>query len=124
MVKIAAFRIKGQFSTKEEFLQTMDMLGLKRKNACIIIDDTPNNMGMIKKVKDFITYGEISKEVLDKLSKKKEPLVKTEKKLVFNLPNPIGGFKHTKRGYNEGGDLGYRGKEINALLERIIENIQ
>lgn len=123
MAKIAAYRIKGQFSTKEEFLQTMDMLGLKRKNTCIIIEDTPNNMGMIKKVKDFITYGEVSAEVVSKLLKKKEPVTKTDTKMIFKLPNPKGGFKHIKRGYNEGGDLGYRGKEINVLLERVIENI-
>jgi large subunit ribosomal protein L30 len=123
MVKIAAMRIKGQFAVAEGFKSTFEMLGIARKNSCVILEDTPNNMGMIKKVKDFIAYGEISKEVLDKLMKKKEPISKTESQMVFNLPNPIGGFKHIKKGYNEGGDLGYRGKEINALLERIIENI-
>jgi large subunit ribosomal protein L30 len=123
MVKIAAMRIKGQFAVAEGFKPTMDMLGLGRKNRCVILEDSPNNMGMIKKVKDFITYGEIDKEVLAKLEKKKEPIIKTESMIVFSLPNPKGGFKHIKKGYNEGGDLGYRGKEINELLERVIENI-
>jgi large subunit ribosomal protein L30 len=123
MVKIAAMRIKGQFAVAEGFKPTLEMLGLDRKNACVVLEDTPNNMGMIKKVQDFITYGEINKDVLAKLEKKKEPVSKTKTKIVFNLPNPKGGFKHVKKGYNEGGDLGYRGEKINELLERVIGNI-
>jgi len=123
MAKIAAIRLKGQFGIAEEFKDTMNMLGLDRRNKCIIVENTPNNMGMIKLIKDYITYGEVSDEVVAKLLKKKQPLSKTKTKMVFNLPNPKGGYRKIKRGFNEGGERNYRGKEIDKLLERIIENI-
>ncbi|HPR42329.1 MAG TPA: 50S ribosomal protein L30 [Candidatus Methanofastidiosa archaeon] len=39
---------------------------------------------------------------------------------VFRLHPPRGGYKDTKRGFGQGGSLGYRGEEINALLKRMI----
>ncbi len=42
-------------------------------------------------------------------------------KPVFRLHPPRGGFKKsTKRPYNDGGELGYRGKAINDLIKRMI----
>ncbi len=42
-------------------------------------------------------------------------------KPVFRLHPPQGGFKgSTKKPYKTGGELGYRGKEINELLKRMI----
>ena len=90
----------------------------------VVLEGTKDNMGMLVKAKDYITYGEINKEVLEKLTSKKEPKKKTDKKLIFSLPNPVKGFKSIKLGFNQGGDLGYRGDKINELLERIIKNIE
>jgi large subunit ribosomal protein L30 len=42
-------------------------------------------------------------------------------KPVFRLHPPRGGFgKKKKRSYSEGGQLGYRGKEINKLISKMI----
>jgi large subunit ribosomal protein L30 len=42
-------------------------------------------------------------------------------KPVFRLHPPKGGFgKKRKRSYSEGGQLGYRGKEINKLVSKMI----
>ena len=41
-------------------------------------------------------------------------------KKVFRLHPPKKGFKNTKKGYNQGGDLGYRGEAINDLIERMM----
>jgi large subunit ribosomal protein L30 len=42
-------------------------------------------------------------------------------KPVFRLHPPRGGFKRsTKRPYNDGGELGYRGKAINDLIKRML----
>jgi large subunit ribosomal protein L30 len=42
-------------------------------------------------------------------------------KPVFRLHPPSGGFKKpVKRGFAEGGELGYRGEKINELLERMM----
>lgn len=37
-------------------------------------------------------------------------------KPVFRLHPPKGGYRTIKRAFSEGGSLGYRGKEINALI--------
>lgn len=123
MAKIAVLRVKGRFGLKREFNEVLDMLGLKSKNHCVILEDSPNNMGMLKQIKDFIAYGEVKDEVLTKLSKKKKPIYKSASRAVYALPNPKKGFAGIKRGYGEGGDLGYRGEKINELLERMIANI-
>ena len=39
---------------------------------------------------------------------------------VLRLPPPRKGFRGIKRGFNGGGDLGYRGKAINDLLGRML----
>ena len=39
---------------------------------------------------------------------------------VLRLPPPRKGFRGIKRGFNDGGDLGYRGKAINELLRRML----
>jgi large subunit ribosomal protein L30 len=42
-------------------------------------------------------------------------------KPVFRLHPPKGGFcRKKKRAYSEGGELGYRGKDINKLISRMI----
>jgi len=123
MHKIAAIRLRGKFNVRKEIEDTLCLLGLKRKNTCVILEPTKQNLGMLRKAKDYITYGEISEEVLKKLLEKKKPQKQTEKKIIFRLPNPRKGFKSIKKGFNQGGDLGYRGDKINELLERIIENI-
>jgi len=123
MYKIAAIRLRGKFNVRKEIEDTLCLLGLKRKNTCVILEPTKQNLGMLRKAKDYITYGEISEDVLKKLLEKKKPQKQTEKKIIFRLPNPKKGFKSIKKGFNQGGDLGYRGDKINELLERIIENI-
>lgn len=39
---------------------------------------------------------------------------------MVRLPPPRKGFRGIKRGFNDGGDLGYRGKAINDLLRRML----
>ncbi len=39
---------------------------------------------------------------------------------VLRLPPPRKGYRGIKRGYHDGGDLGYRGKAINELLQRMV----
>ncbi len=43
-----------------------------------------------------------------------------EIKPVFRLAPARGGFKGKKRHFNEGGSLGYRGEEIQDLIERML----
>jgi len=41
-------------------------------------------------------------------------------KPVLRLNPPHGGYEGTKRAHRSGGSLGYRGKEINALIQRML----
>ena len=40
------------------------MLRLHHINHCVLIPDTPAYLGMIRKVKDYVAYGEIDSEIL------------------------------------------------------------
>jgi len=66
-MKIALVRVRGKVDVNRDIANTLDFLHLKYKNNCNIVDDTPNNMGMVQKVKDYITFGEIEKETFEKM---------------------------------------------------------
>lgn len=123
MKKICVIRISGEVRVRKDFVDTLDMLRLKRKYACVVVEDTKQNMGMINKVKDFVTYGEISDDV-HKLLVEKRGKKDGEGKLkkFFRLHPPIKGWerKGTKVGYQAGGALGYRGDKINELVKRML----
>lgn len=50
------------------------MLHLTRNNYAVLIDDRPSFLGMINMVKDYVTYGEASKETVTMLLKEKARL--------------------------------------------------
>lgn len=120
--KIAVIRIRGVNKKGKEKNDTLDMLKLYRKNFCVILEKTPSMMGMVKKVSDCVTWGEVDNSVVKELEEKRGE--KTEKgiKRFFRLNNPKGGFerKGIKMPFSEGGVLGYRGKKINDLIKRML----
>lgn len=122
---LAAIRIRGMARVFEKTSHTLDMLRLRRKYACVVLKDTPSIRGMLKAAKDIITWGEIDDETLKLLVEKrgkKDPKEPSKLKPFFRLSPPRKGFerKGTKRAYEQGGALGYRGKNINDLLRRMV----
>ena len=150
----AVIRIRGTVGARKNIEDALSMLRLNATNNCVLVSETESYKGMIKKVKDFITWGEIDKTVLVKMLEKRlrllgnkrvdekilkektkfgsfdsfaDALIKGEARLkdfekivpTFRLTPPSKGFKSVKGHYPKG-DLGYRGKEINELLERMI----
>ena len=149
----AIIRLRGSAGINRNVEDTLQMLRLKAVNNCVIVQETVDYKGMLEKVKDSITWGEIDKDVLISMLKKRLRLKSNEKinekefksvtgyeseKLVdmliggkiklkdlekiepvFRLKQPSKGFKSIKEHYPKG-DLGYRGKEINELLKRMI----
>jgi large subunit ribosomal protein L30 len=140
----AVIRVRGKIHVKKEIKDTLNILRLNRVNHCVLIPKTPRMEGMIKKVKDWVTWGEISqktleiliskrgrllgnkkpegkelKDILDKI--KKEETLKSVKNLkpVFRLNPPRKGYKNIKQAFPRGA-LGYRGEKINELIERMI----
>lgn len=72
---IAAIRIRGHVNVNRDIEATMKMLHLTRANHCSLIKETPSYLGMLQKVKDYITYGQLSAEVLSELITKRGRLV-------------------------------------------------
>ncbi len=115
--KIAVIRIRGPVKLPIKINNTLDMLKLKKKNVCVIINVTPSILGMVEKVKSFVTYGQIDDETLKLLIDKKG------KKSFFNLNSPRKGFgrKGIKASFKVGGALGDRKEKINDLIRRMLE---
>lgn len=60
MHRIAIIRIAGRQGLTQQIIKTFNLLKLYNKNSCTIVKNNPQNLGMIKKVKDFVTWGEIN----------------------------------------------------------------
>ncbi len=137
----AVVRIRGEIGIRPAIKSTLKMLKLTRVNQCVLIPDTPSMKGMLVNAKDYITWGEVSQETVTKLLAKrvkKEGKKLSEKEVkdasasvlesglkksglnpILRLSPPSGGYKATKMHFPKG-DLGYRGEEINKLLEKMI----
>ncbi len=154
-MSFAVIRLRGKGDLRAAVRDTLTMLHLTRQNHCIIVPNSPTYTGMLARVKDHVTWGEIDEQVLAKallrrgraigdrpiddayvkahskfksiwdLSQavaKGEATFKDVKDLrpMLRLHPAVRGLRGIKRGYNDGGDLGYRGKAINELIGRML----
>ncbi len=67
----AVVRIRGRVGVRKEVEDTLRMLRLKRVNNCVLVPENPSFKGMLEKAKDYITWGEINKETLVALLRKR-----------------------------------------------------
>lgn len=154
---IAIVRIRGNVGLNPNVRKTFELMRLYRKNYCVIVKNTPSMIAMVRRIKDFATFGELGEETFVKLLQMRgriagnKPLAETflkEKmklgfkefadafydskielkavpglKQFFRLHPPVGGFERAgiKTAFAEGGALGYRGKDIGKLIERMIK---
>ncbi len=141
----AVIRIRGTANVSKEVRETLHILRLNKPNHCIVIPMTDTNKGMLQKAKDYITWGDIDDKTLEELVAKRAKISSTKKpdakdlktisdqikkgklkesgiKPVFQLSPPKKGFerKGTKRTFKQGGALGYRKDNINALILKMI----
>ncbi len=103
-------------------IKTLEKLSLKRKNSLVIIPKTQSNIGMLKKIEPYITWGEVSDETINLLKQRRKPIINKKNKLLFRLNPPRRGFerKGIKKPFNLGGAYGYRGSKINDLIKRMV----
>lgn len=115
MTKLAVVRIRGQVRLKKEIADTLKMLNINKKNHCAILEDAPNILGMIKKVKNYVTWGAVNDETIKLLEKRKD-------NKCYRLNPPRGGFerKGIKFPFSKNGALGDRKEKINDLLKRMV----
>jgi len=139
--KLAVICVRGNVDTPQTVIDTLHMLNLRRKNHASVVPDTSAFRGMIDKVKDMVTWGEIDNETFEEMlkargeayqgrttdSKQKYSYrvleVKGKKyKNYFRLNPPRKGFgrKGIKVAFQAHGALGYRGNKINDLIKRML----
>lgn len=75
MNRIAIVRVRGRNGIERKVDDTLKMLRLYKPNGCVIVPASPIYIGMINKVKDFVTWGEIDKETFEKMIKKRGKIV-------------------------------------------------
>ena len=79
MNKIAIVRIRGDLNVRRDNKDTLKMLKLFNKNYCVVVDNNPNYIGMIMKIKDYITWGELNKDTFELLLKNRGRLAGNKK---------------------------------------------
>jgi len=139
---IVIIRIKGTVKIRKDIEETLNRLRLRRKHACVVLNPTTENLGMIEKVRDFIAYGEIKNDSFEKLIEKRGQLLDKSKKIdakkvvdglnkgktyeelnlkpFFRLSPPRGGIDIKKGFGDKKGVLGNNKEHINKLLERML----
>ena len=140
--KIAIVRVRGLTGIKHPIDDTLNKLRLYRKNYCVVVPENSVYIGMIRKVKDYVTWGEVSEEtyktLLDERKEDYKGRASDSKgkinyakfldidgkriKKFFRLNSPRKGYgrKGIKRSFTNGGALDYRGDKINDLIMRMI----
>jgi large subunit ribosomal protein L30 len=108
---LAVIRLRGNVNVSKKVKDTLDMLNLRKVNSCVLVPDEPSWKGMLKKVENWVTWGEASREMEEKLGKGGGK--------VFRLHPPSRGLRSVKLHFPKG-DLGYRGEKINELLKRMV----
>ena len=73
---IAIVRIHGRTGLKKKIKDTLNMLRLYKKNTCIIVPNTKEYVGMIYKVKEYVTWGEVNEKSLKLLLEKRGRLAR------------------------------------------------
>ncbi len=137
---IVVIRIKGRVEIPKKIEDTLRKLNIWKKYSCSIVRENSNKIGMVKKVRSYVSYGKIDKKTFIKLVDKRGKSLgekkdgkkiveeftksKTGKKLsdfgiknFFRLHPPRGGI-NTKKHFPKG-VLG-ENKEINKLIERML----
>ncbi|MFH1520654.1 MAG: uL30 family ribosomal protein [Candidatus Micrarchaeota archaeon] len=143
-MKIAVLRIRGVRKVAPKIRKTFELLRLERPNHCVLVDDTPQNLGMLSIVKDYVTYGPVDEGTIQALLYKrgkkgvvflrsvlKEEQIKDAAKSIFSgkktvdymnpvfrLSPPSKGHKNVKVKYPEG-TLGKR-ENMGSILRKMM----
>ncbi len=70
-VMLVVIRVRGAGKIPIKIDSTMKMMRLYKANNCVIVPNTPQYLGMIRRVKDYITWGEVDMDTIKKIIEKK-----------------------------------------------------
>jgi large subunit ribosomal protein L30 len=62
MKRIGVVRVRGSVNVNRDIKEALRMLRLSRVNYCTLIDDRDSYIGTLRKVKDYVTWGEVGEE--------------------------------------------------------------
>jgi len=114
---IAAVKVRSDTDARQNTKRTLTDLNLENKNQCVIFEVNDSLKGMLDVAKDYITFGEIEEETLDKLEERKGEDVGHGD--VVRLSPPSRGFRSTKKQVGQGGSLGER-ENMDELIQRMV----
>jgi len=141
---LALIRITGLIGMKQGAEETFSRLRMRKKYTCVLVNENPETLGMLQRIRNFVAYGNIDEKTLADLIKargKKIGNVKAKisdaeaariakellagKKLEelgikpwFGLHPARGGIE-TKKHYPKG-VMGNHGDKINELIRRML----
>ena len=151
----AVIRLRSSINANREVKETLQHLRLNKVNHCVLMPEGKTFDGMLQKVKDYVTWGELKPEVLTNMLIKRGRLTGNRKldnkyvkdnsefpsmvkyaeaiisgkanysdmkdvQPVFRLHPPLKGHAGIKKSFKVGGDLGYRGDDINELILKML----
>ncbi len=138
---IIVIRISGRVEVPRSVRETLFRMRLRKKYTAILIENKEENIIMLDKVRNFVAYGIIKKEMLEKLIELRGELMDKRKKIskeniiaeigkkplselgikpFFRLHPPRGGIDSKLHFPIRKGVLGDNGEKINLLLERML----
>lgn len=86
---LAVVKVRGAIRAQREAKETLDMLRIGRTNHAVLVDNRPAFMGMLKRVQNYVTWGEPSKETVALMLQKRGRLA-GGKKLTDEYAEKIG----------------------------------
>ena len=94
-----------------------DMLSKLISSRGMLVGDKRITNDYLKSATSYDSIEKLTQAIIESKFKYREI---PEGKPLFRLSPPKKGYEGIKRSFTNGGALGYRGKEINKLLERMI----
>ena len=76
--RLIVIRLRGRVGIKYDIKDTLKMLNLNRVNHAVVIDDRKSYLGMLQKVKDYVTWGILDEDTCLRLFKKRGRLIGNE----------------------------------------------
>lgn len=135
---LAVIRLRGRTGISYDVELTLKHLNLNRINNCIVVSESPRLIGMLRKAKDFITWGAIDSETLTSVASKRGKHVDTVEgkngkhhvvnvdgknyESPFRLSPAKGGLgsRGIKASFKNSGALGDRKEKINELIKKML----
>jgi len=62
--KLLVIRLRGQVDLHPDVKHTLKLLRLHKKFHAVLVDESPSILGMLRKISNYVTWGEIDKDTL------------------------------------------------------------